>query len=73
VHYTSAKPWKGYAIQFDKWWDYYIHLPESLKQQMEVSKKAHKLYNIWKTPIVGQIFQGLLKAKDTLTTLLKKK
>ena len=73
VHYTSAKPWKGYAIQFDKWWDYYIQLPESLKQQMEVSKKTNQLYIIWKTPLIGLIFQRLLKAKDALTSLLTKK
>lgn len=71
VHYTSAKPWKGYAIQFDKWWNYYIQLPQSLKHQMEVSKKAQRLYNLWKKPIIGSLFQGLLKAKDTLTALVK--
>lgn len=67
IHYTSAKPWKGYAIQFDKWWNYYIQLPELLRVQMKVSMKARRLFHLWNNPIIGPLLQALLKAKDYLT------
>ena len=66
VHYTSAKPWKGYAIQFDKWWNHYIQLPESLRHQMEVSLSAKALYQLWKMPIVGSLMSLGLIIKDKL-------
>lgn len=66
IHYTSAKPWRGYAIQFDKWWRHYLQLPDTIKSEMEVSNKAFRLYKLWQMPVLGSIIRGLLKVKDKI-------
>ena len=27
IHYNGQKPWKGYCINFDIWWEYYRRCP----------------------------------------------
>ena len=27
VHYNGQKPWKGYCVNFDIWWEYYRNCP----------------------------------------------
>lgn len=46
IHYTGAKPWNHFTIQFHEWWEYYEKLPISFKQLGQVNVKMKLFYSI---------------------------
>lgn len=47
VHYTGAKPWNHFTIEFCLWWQYYERLPQDIKENWKVNKKMYFLYRIY--------------------------
>ena len=49
IHYTGAKPWRSYTVNFEIWWAYYQLLPGKIKDDRQLNKKLAflaKLLNI---------------------------
>ena len=49
VHYTGAKPWNQFTVQFQLWWQYYEQLPEIIKKEWQVDKKIYFLSKLYRT------------------------
>jgi lipopolysaccharide biosynthesis glycosyltransferase len=49
VHYTGAKPWNHFTVEFKVWWQYYDRLPEDIKKEGRINKKMYYLYKLYKT------------------------
>lgn len=46
MHYTGAKPWNHFTVEFQLWWQYYEQLPATIKEEWEVNKNMYFLYKI---------------------------
>ena len=49
VHYTGAKPWQHFTIEFKLWWQYYDRLPETVKNEWKADKRLYRLYRFNQT------------------------
>jgi lipopolysaccharide biosynthesis glycosyltransferase len=49
VHYTGAKPWNHFTVEFKVWWQCYDRLPEEIKKEGRINKKMYYLYKLYKT------------------------
>ncbi|MDR0542773.1 MAG: glycosyltransferase family 8 protein [Dysgonamonadaceae bacterium] len=49
VHYTGAKPWNRFTVEFQVWWRYYDRLPEKIKEEGRINKKMYYLYKLYET------------------------
>ena len=49
VHYTGAKPWNQFTVQFQLLWQYYEQLPEIIKKEWQVDKKIYFLSKLYRT------------------------
>lgn len=49
VHYTGAKPWNRFTIEFRLWWRYYVQLPVEIKEEWKVNKRMYFLFRLNET------------------------
>ncbi|MCD8236972.1 MAG: glycosyltransferase family 8 protein [Prevotellaceae bacterium] len=61
VHYTGAKPWNHFTIEFVLWWTYYDELPKAIKEEWKMNRKLHLLYLLCKMKYSGCMIFGLQK------------
>lgn len=61
VHYTGAKPWNHFTVEFVLWWTYYDELPKAVKEEWKISRKTRLLYLLCKMKCSGYIILGLQK------------
>ena len=59
VHYTGAKPWNHFTVEFQVWWQYYDRLPKEIKTEGQVNKKMYYLYRFYQTALGGFIIKGV--------------
>jgi len=60
VHYTGAKPWNHFTVQFSVWWNYYERLPQEVRTKEKVNKKMLYLYKIYKNPVCKFLINSML-------------
>lgn len=51
VHYTGAKPWNHFTVEFQLWWQYYELLPEEIKEEWEMNRKLYFLSRLYRTSL----------------------
>ena len=51
VHYTGAKPWNHFTVQFLIWWQYYERLPKEIRMEGNVNRKMFFLYKIYNSDV----------------------
>lgn len=61
IHYTGAKPWNTYTIQFDTWWKYYERLPQSLRQTNLINKRIYLYAKLFRQPFIKYCFSMVQK------------
>ena len=49
VHYTGAKPWNHFTVEFLLWWQYYELLPMEVKKEWKVNKRMYLLFRFGKS------------------------
>lgn len=54
IHYNGQKPWKGYCINFDIWWEYYRNSP-IFDEKFYFSFFSDKLNELDKLPLMKRI------------------
>ena len=59
VHYTGAKPWNHFTVEFQVWWQYYDRLPEEIKAEGKLNKKMYYLYKFYKTGFGKFLINGM--------------
>ncbi|WP_291592755.1 glycosyltransferase family 8 protein [Bacteroides sp.] len=59
VHYTGAKPWNQFTVEFRLWWQYYEQLPVEIKEEWKMSSKIHLLSKLCKTSLGAYVINGL--------------
>ncbi|MDR0795862.1 MAG: glycosyltransferase family 8 protein [Tannerella sp.] len=59
IHYTGAKPWNHFTIEFKVWWQYYDRLPKEIKDEGRISKKMYYLYKFYKTAVGASLMDGV--------------
>lgn len=59
VHYTGAKPWNNFTVEFKLWWQYYERLPAVLKKEWKENKKMYYFYKINSSAIGSALIDGL--------------
>lgn len=60
IHYTGAKPWNTFTVQFDVWWNYYMSLPKEIREHEQMNKKVYFLYLILGNSF-GKVVIGFLQ------------
>lgn len=51
VHYTGAKPWNHFTVEFQLWWQYYEQLPDEIKEEWKINRKIYFLSRICRTSL----------------------
>ncbi len=51
IHYTGAKPWNAFTVEFLTWWQYYMELPKEIKDEGGINTKMFLFYRIYNTNI----------------------
>lgn len=59
IHFTGAKPWNTYTVQFDEWWKYYFQLPRQVRSGYPQKKSMILLYRIYSTTIGRWMFNAV--------------
>lgn len=59
VHYTGAKPWDRFTIEFQLWWRYYEQLPAEIKKEWKVNKRMYFLFRLNKSFLGSYIIDGI--------------
>lgn len=59
VHYTGAKPWNHFTVEFRLWWQYYEQLPKEIKKEGKVNKKMYLLSGLNGIPGVSFVLDEL--------------
>jgi len=59
VHYTGAKPWNHFTVQFQVWWQFYEQLPREIKEEGNVNKKMYYLYKLSNTLLGAMVINGV--------------
>lgn len=59
VHYTGAKPWNSFTIEFSTWWKYYEMLPAEIKKVGAVNKKMQYLCKLYSTTLGNLIINKM--------------
>ena len=49
IHYTGAKPWETFTIQFSEWWKWYDRLSQTIKSEWQVNKRMYVISRIYNT------------------------
>lgn len=57
VHYTGAKPWNHFTVEFKLWWEYYEQLPREIKNEWKANRKMYLLYRFNKS-VLGTLLIG---------------
>ena len=58
VHYTGAKPWNHFTVEFQLWWQYYEQLPEEIKEEWQINKKIRFLSGLYGTSLGTLMING---------------
>jgi len=58
VHYTGAKPWKHFTIEFAVWWQYYKALPKVIKVEGNVNKRMYILFCFYRSCVGGLLINS---------------
>lgn len=59
VHYTGAKPWNHFTIEFKLWWQYYEQIPREMKDEWRVNWKMYLLYKFNKSAFGTLLIDGV--------------
>lgn len=59
VHYTGAKPWNRFTIEFRLWWQYYEQLPKEIKEEWKINKGMYFLFRFNESSWGGYIIDGI--------------
>lgn len=59
IHYTGAKPWTHFTIEFKTWWQYYEQLPSFIKDECRLNKKMYCLYKFYNSFIGSAMIDGM--------------
>lgn len=59
VHYTGAKPWNAFTIEFSIWWKYYEMLPVEIRKAGVINKKMQYLYKLYSTTLGNLIINKM--------------
>ena len=59
VHYTGAKPWNYFTVEFRLWWQYYDRLPGEIKKEWKMNKKICLLAKLNGIPCVYFVLDGI--------------
>jgi UDP-glucose:(galactosyl)LPS alpha-1,2-glucosyltransferase len=60
IHYTGAKPWDRFTVEFSIWWRYYDALPKEIKKGEMINKRMYALYKLYDSFIGGLLINGSL-------------
>lgn len=63
IHYTGDKPWRTFTVEFDVWWQYYLELPNEVKEYAQVNPKMEKLYRFYSTTVGRTMIETARKLK----------
>ncbi|MCS2449217.1 glycosyltransferase family 8 protein [Bacteroides thetaiotaomicron] len=66
IHYTGAKPWNCFTIEFQVWWQYYERLPKTIKAEWKVNKKMYYLFRLHSFAIGAFLINGIQLLYRTL-------
>jgi UDP-glucose:(galactosyl)LPS alpha-1,2-glucosyltransferase len=58
IHYTGAKPWDKFTVEFAIWWQYYDALPKDIKNGEKINKRMYALYKLYDSFIGGLLING---------------
>ena len=59
VHYTGAKPWNHFTIEFQLWWQCYDRLPKEIKDEGKINRKMYYLYKFYTTALGALMINGV--------------
>lgn len=59
IHYTGGKPWNIFSVKFGEWWKTYDSLPDEIKEEWIPNEKMHRLWSMYRIPIVGKTIEGM--------------
>lgn len=51
IHYTGEKPWNTFTVEFDKWWQMFWQLPETVRKDYAYNKKMNALSRFYSLSI----------------------
>ncbi len=61
VHYTGAKPWNHFTIEFVLWWSHYEELPEAIQKEWTKKRSVYMLYVLCRHKYIGRMIFQLQK------------
>lgn len=59
VHYTGAKPWNHFTVEFRLWWQYYDRLPGEVKSEWKINRQIYALYKFYSTVPGAALINGI--------------
>jgi len=59
IHYTGGKPWNIFSVKFGEWWKTYDSLTDEIKEEWIPNEKMHRLWSMYRIPIVGKMIEGM--------------
>lgn len=60
VHYTGAKPWNHFTVEFQLWWQHYERLPIVIRKEWKANLRMYFLYKIYTSNLGFIVFNSIL-------------